>query len=268
MTDTTEKRELYRFAEGEILGEGGDPGIVTLLTSADEDTDYDGDIYVATPMGRSDVESKDKMPRSSLEISFDINNALARRWLTDRVEAQVTVTVFEMHNQSDSDTNILWKGRMVKVQPVGSQIKIVFESVFTSLRRPGLKARFLRSCRHSLYGRGCNLNRFDFQESGTITAISGSTITVPAADAFPDGYFTTGMLEAPDGSLRFIQNHVGSQITLIRSMQVLEVTDAVFLYPGCFRDRTTCNDKFNNLPNYGGFDWIPLRNPIDGSSIV
>jgi len=42
----------------------------------------------------------------------------------------------------------------------------------------------------------------------------------------------------------------------------------VTLYPGCPRDRQTCNDRFNNLENYGGFDWIPSRNPFNGSSIV
>jgi hypothetical protein len=40
------------------------------------------------------------------------------------------------------------------------------------------------------------------------------------------------------------------------------------LYPGCDHLKATCLAKFDNLPNYGGFPYIPARNPLDGRSIV
>jgi hypothetical protein len=42
----------------------------------------------------------------------------------------------------------------------------------------------------------------------------------------------------------------------------------VKIYPGCDRTKETCNDKFSNILNYGGFAWIPAKSPFDGSSIV
>jgi len=42
----------------------------------------------------------------------------------------------------------------------------------------------------------------------------------------------------------------------------------VKIYPGCDRVRATCESKFDNLDNFGGFPWIPTKNPFGGSSIV
>ncbi|MCP3868314.1 MAG: hypothetical protein GY703_09520, partial [Gammaproteobacteria bacterium] len=42
---------------------------------------------------------------------------------------------------------------------------------------------------------------------------------------------------------------------------------AITLYPGCAHNPTACA-AFGNLDNYGGFWWIPGKNPMGGSSIV
>ncbi|MDG4870579.1 phage BR0599 family protein, partial [Guyparkeria sp. 1SP6A2] len=48
----------------------------------------------------------------------------------------------------------------------------------------------------------------------------------------------------------------------------LEVGQEIEVYPGCDRTAATCNAKFNNLLNYGGFDFIPPKGPFEGTSIV
>lgn len=270
------KRELYRIVEGSQ---------VWTLTSASEAISYNGDTFEPATIGRSEAEVKNELTKANIEVKFDLDNPIARRWMTDRVDSVVTLTLFEEDETSPGTFDATWKGRLASHKPGISDIVLVFESIFTSLRRTGLRARFLRTCRHSLYGRGCLLNMEDFLTTGFVTGITGLVVTVPEADALPDGFFNTGIIEAPDGSMRFITNHVGSQLTLFRRFESLErvFTDlhgwgnnwgnywsgpGVSLYPGCDRTRQTCNDKFNNLPRYGGFDWIPLRNPYDGSSIV
>jgi uncharacterized phage protein (TIGR02218 family) len=119
-----------------------------------------------------------------------------------------------------------------------------------------------------LYQRGCRLNRASFAAAGTVSAVSGYTVTVSAASAQPDGFYLGGMIEDGAGVLRMIVNHVGSVLTLWRPIPGLEVTDAVTIYPGCDRSLATCISKFDNRPNFGGFPWMPQKNPMGGSSII
>lgn len=265
-------KELYRFVEGSN---------VWTLTSADADEIYNGETYVSTAIGRTEAESKNELSRANIEVSFDIDNQVARRWLKSIIDEVVTLAVF---SKDGGDVNIIWKGRLSAVKPNLSEIVLVFESVFTSLRRHGLRARYQRNCPHVLYGRGCKLDKEDFAVSGLVTLASANVVKMPVAATYPDGYFTAGMVEAPDGSLRFITNHAGDTLTLIRSLDPLNeafnsagygMSYGVYyggvsarIFPGCDRTKETCKNKFNNLPDYGGFPFIPLKNPFGGGSIV
>lgn len=255
-------KELYRFVEGLS---------VWTVTSSDMPEVYDGETYVPITIGRSEVESKNELSRANVQVSVDLDNEMGRRWMRGILDEVVGLTIL---SKDGDDVSVVWKGRLSSVRPEGAQISLVFESVFTSLRRPGLRARYQRSCPHVLYGRGCNLDKNDWASSGTIINVQSTTVIMPEASLRPDGYYTAGMIEAPDGSLRFIVRHIGSSLVLIRPLANLDESFAnnggitARIFPGCNRTKETCQSKFNNLPNYGGFPFIPLRNPFDGSSII
>ena len=96
----------------------------------------------------------------------------------------------------------------------------------------------------------------------------------PAAATKPNGFYIGGMLRSPNGVLSYVVDHVGAVFTLQRlSFSLQQEIDEGFpfnvkLYPGCDHSRDTCWDKFSNGLNYGGFDFIPVKNPTGGSSIV
>lgn len=256
--------------------------LVWTFTSAPFPVEFAGEVFEPAAISHGEVESKEDIARANLEVNFDINNPAARRWMKDSVEAIVGLTVWQQ--DEDGETYVVWKGRLAGTRPSGSQIRLSFDSIFTSLSRPGLGARYQRMCRHALYGRGCRLSKATYAATGRPTAVVGSVVTVPEAAGYPNGYFSMGMLETPDGALRFIVNHTGNKLTLMRPMESLGQLFAnqgyglnygliygglqLKMYPGCNRSRATCNAKFNNLENYGGFDWIPTKNPFGGGSIV
>lgn len=256
------KLELFRFVEGNTV-----INLTNLDTSYTYDSGFGDEVYVPSTVKRTEIESKNEINKQSIDLSFSLDDPIARHWMVDNVDTIVTLTVFEVDGV---DVNVAWKGRMSSVKPSVSEIGISFESIFTSLRRPGLRARYLRTCRFTLYRRGCGLDKSGFAVPGVAGATEdGVTIGVSAASAFPDGYFTAGMIAAPDGTLRFITSHVGDTLLLMRRFPALEAGGVIVtLYPGCDRARQTCDTKFNNLLNYGGFDWIPTRNPFNGSSII
>lgn len=265
-------KELYRFVEGSS---------VWTVTSADSSEVYNGETYVPVTIGRSEAESKNELSRANLQITVDLDNEMGRRWLRSFLDEVITLSIF---TKDGDDVGIVWKGRLSAIKPDNSSIVLVFESVFTSLRRPGLRARYQRSCPHTLYGRGCNLDKDDFAITGLVASVESNIVRMAVASGYPDGYFSAGMIEAPDGSLRFITDHKGDTLTLIRSLDPL--TNAFLsagygmsyggyyggisarIFPGCDRTKEVCRNKFDNLPHYGGFPYIPLKNPFGGGSIV
>lgn len=258
----TQPIDLYRIVMG--------PNVWTLTSAPDQV--YNSETYVKTALKRNGIEQKNEISKASLEVTIPIDHPIALNLLTSYSEEVMTVTIF---TKIDGDVETSWKGRLASIKPADAEFTLNFESVFTSLRRPGLRARFQRSCRHALYGRGCTLDYTDFGSAGTISAIVGTTLTIPEAALQTSGYFIGGMVAASDGALSYIINHVGDQVTLQRvnysiltDFALTGVGTAITLFPGCDHLRATCITKFNNLLNYGGFDWIPDKNPMGGSSIV
>lgn len=255
--------------------------LVWTLTSADTDETHNGETYISTAIGRNEVESKNELSRANLTVTVSLDNPMGRRWLRNTGDSVVTLNVFV---KNEFETIVAWKGRLASVKPNEKSIELVFESIFTSLRRPGLRQRYQRTCPHVLYGAGCTLDKEDFAVSGEVTNVAGTVVTMPIAATYPNGFFNAGMIEAPDGTLRFVTSHVGQTLTLIRPLESLSEFFAkngygegygygygglvVRIFPGCDRIKETCKNKFNNLNNFGGFPFIPLKNPFGGSSIV
>lgn len=245
------------------------------FTSSDQNQTYDSgfgeEVYVKTPISRTQIEQKKEITKASVTVEIPIDHEFSIFILTRYSEQLISLTIFKSEN---GVTTVFWKGRLASVQPSKSSISLIFESIFTSLRRPGLRATFQRNCRFALYGKGCNLNPEDFALTGTLSSINSNILTVPEAATRPDGYFTGGMISASDGSFSWITRHSGNQLTLQRvGISLIEAfaetgsSTVVTIYPGCDHSRLTCHGKFNNVINYGGFDWIPNKNPMGGSAI-
>lgn len=271
----------------EQSAQGGKPVLLFLFvqgvlewryTSTAFPVTYGGHEWTPTPITPGNVTQSGDLTKDTLSLKFPRGHEFARQFLGYTPDLVTTVTVFRGHlNDPDGQFVAYWKGRVASFKAAtGGGLSVECEPIFTSLRRPGLRARWQRSCRFALYHRGCRLNAEDFGTDGICTVADGANITVPEAAALPDGWLVGGMLKSPDGVLRYIVTHSGDSIGLIRPVESMNalVNDpdagpvAVRLYPGCDHTRDTCKNKFNNLGNFGGFPWIPTKNPFGGSSIV
>lgn len=229
--------------------------------------------WTPAAISHSEVTQSSEINRDALSLTFPRTNEFARQFLTDLIDVVTTVTIWRGH-PDDGEYVAYWKGRVAAATASGQTIRVECESVFTSLRRPGLRARYQRTCRHSLYGRGCNLDIALFATATTASAISasGTVITVAAASSQADGWWFGGILKYGN-AMRMIVAHAGTSITISRPIDGLaaDIADggaSVSIHPGCNRSMQICAEKFNNLDNYGGFPWIPTKNPMGGSSIV
>lgn len=267
------RRELFRFVEGSVINTqtSGNAPVVYDAGSGDE-------TYEPRTLKRAVVEVKNELTKASLEITMSLDNPFAQRHLSTTVDSVVTLTIFQ---QTDATTNVVWKGRMIKVKPEGKSIKFVFESIFTSLRRFGLRARYQKACRHTIYqgtpGVGCGVDKATFAYEDDVASLDGVTLTMTDLSLFPDGRFSGGMIETLDDNVfRFVVAHTGNVLTLSRPYDHLQqlVDDAspalvaIKVYPACRNNMDDCLNLFDNLDNYGGFPWIPSRNPMGGESVT
>ena len=269
---------LYQFVEGDQVWRF--TSRATDWTSAA--SEGDAITWEAAAISHGDVVQTSEIERGRLELTWPLSHPFARRFLAPLGNVPVTLTIFRGHEQVLGETVANWKGRVVGAEVEGVRILLNCESVFSTLRRAGVRAKYQRLCRHALYGRGCGLDIGFHWQTGTVTTASGNALTIPEASGQPDGWFRGGVLKF-GAQLGFVTDHVGTTLTLSRPMP--EVAAALAtpevdpesgdpipvvadIAPGCDLRAATCAAKFGNLANFGGFPEIPGRNPFGGSSIV
>ena len=236
----------------------------------------------AAAVAHGDVVQTSEIERGRLELTWPLSHPFARRFLAPIGNTPMTLTIFRGHEQVLGETVAHWKGRVVGAEVEGQRIILQVESVFSTLRRAGVRAKYQSLCRHALYGRGCGLDIALQWQSDVITSVAVNAVIIPQAAEMPDGWFRGGVLRFGT-ELGFITNHASATLTLSRPMPELAAAIATpeldpdtgeplpvlaDIAPGCDLRAATCAAKFGNLANFGGFPEIPGRNPFGGSSIV
>ncbi len=78
-------------------------------------------------------------------------------------------------------------------------------------------------------------------------------------------HFVGGFCRFPAGSLddaRLILAQSGDVLTLLIPFAENVLGSNIDLFAGCDRSLDTCDSKFAAVPNYGGFPFVPRKNPF------
>lgn len=244
-------------------------------TSYDEDISYNGRTYVSIPIRRSQPELSQEYEAQTLTIDVHRDNPLAKLWSAATPPRIVWVAIERYHsNDSAGDTIVFWQGRVRGVVWRGNTATIECYPLNTAFDKNGLKLWYGAPCQHMLYDTNtCKVPATSFRSEATVTQISGFNITspqfglLPNGDPVPSGWWVGGFVSAPDGSLRFITDHSGTGSTVVTLAVPFDSTsvavgDTVEIFAGCDRKYTTCKNKFGNLTNFGGWPFVPAKNPF------
>ena len=257
--------ELYEFRYGDSEDE------TIRLTSADVDLSREGHVYTSIAMDRDSFED-DGNPDDSQQLNIRIarNNPLAEVIRAKALDKAITVKIRVTHAEDPAEQVMaLWSGRVTGVAWEFPKMVVGCERMSTSLKRTGCRARYQRQCRYVHFLAGCNLDRTAYEVTGVVSGVyqNGLELMIPEIEGKPDNYFTGGVIEVA-GTMRYILSTTISYVSINRRILGLTEGMAVKVYPGCDRSAQTCLDKFNNIENYGGFDYIPIKGPFEGNSIV
>lgn len=223
--------------------------------------------YTSANIERSAISSTEEKARNSLTLTVPRTFAIAELFRVSPPSDTVNVTLRRVHRGDTASVVVAWMGRVLSCQFNGAKATLQCEPISVSLRRSGLRRIYGRACPHVLYGTACGLNKSDFDHATTVSSISGLTLTVGSIGAYSyAGGFVEWVNDAGNTERRFIESHVGTALTLMQAFAGIANTDAVTIYPGCDHTLAAC-DAFGNVLNYGGWPWIPNKNPWAGDPV-
>lgn len=249
---------------------------------------YDGTYYRYTPnyggvlnavgynwdyanIAIGDIISTSDIHKNNIDIEMTIDHSFSQIFILNRQESITGLTIYRGYEKNPAnDWNTVWKGRVSGYDIRGNKIVFVCESIFTSMKRPGIRGKMSKHCRHVHYGRGCNLDPDDplnyTEDIVSDISADGLTLTIDAAALQSDGFYRAGMVRAGDGIYRFIRSHNGDQITISNPHVGFISSDTVRLLRGCDRTIDVCDEQ-GNLENHGGFPYTPDVNPLGGTRL-
>lgn len=257
-------KDLYRVVEGTVI---------TTFTSSNEAEVYNGETYLPKICGRGAIQNSSSIIKSTVDLKMPLKDPLAVHFMGSSVDTLVRLDIYT--KDEDGTVRALFRGRFTTSSPTDTELKMTFNSIFSSQRKVGVRPVFQRSCRHVVYDSGCTLS-FDLKKVAlVITAVAsdGITLTVPGLAAYPSGQFNAGVIQLSDGSFRYVASHVGTTVVLVRSAPIIleEYAAAghvnINMAPGCNQSTSWCSQVFGNILNHGGFPYIPVDNPTQSAVV-
>ncbi len=269
--------ELYRFTNLEETFR---------YTSGQEEVLFDGSTYVPTEISRTSSGKEDINTRATLVLKLPNTDPLVRRYVIGLPATPDKVVVYRQHSTDGGspETVILFSGQIENVGFTGNEAKVNVVSTVNFLGKPMPRQTMRSMCNHILFDTRCKAAEANFSMIVTVTAIStdGLTITVNggidtivdtglqlsaqiAADA---AYFNGGVLSRSNLEQRSILSTVdlGGNVvdfSMLIGYQSLSVGGTLLLLAGCDHNFSTCRVKFSNHQQYGGFPYVPRKNPFD-----
>lgn len=247
------------------------------LTATIDATDYDfkhprGGISI----GNDPVESPDA-GRTGIEIVVSPLNPIIRAHRSFPPPGNIELTIYRQ-NELDGEAFQIWKGTVVET-PIVHEVSEQGESLSYGIIRcqhiaeliagsEGLTEKWAPTCPFMTYHFPCPAQLNNHTTAVAVSAIDTDNFTVTVTGITQiDGWFNAGVLQAPNGDMRFILEHVGGVLTLQQNFAstTLKVGDAAVLIDGDDHLYATCRDKFGtetgNGAAFGGNHLQANRNP-------
>lgn len=265
--------ELYRFSNASAE--------TFFYTSGQQAVTYDNETYEPLPIRRTRSEiGETGGDAGGLTIAMPIGNEFAQRYSVSVPPARDNLTIFRFHTTDVAvEVVTIFEGYVASVAVQGDESLVKARPTNALLDRTMPRRTFQGPCPHVLYDRGCKVSDLDpsFRFAVSVDAISSDGLTVTVSGTGISGmaadFFHAGFLRRATVEHRMVLASVDLtgdvlELSVLLPFQVLSVGDALELYAGCDHSLATCASKFNNAVNYGGFPFVPTRNPFETGIVI
>lgn len=219
--------------------------------------------------------------RRPLTVMLTTQDVHLRRFFATASATRISIAIFRLNSTKlltgetlvwGADTVLLNSGVVGKVSFSGQQIAAELAPEPYGQNQAIPRYFFSRTCNHKLYDSAtCKVDPTPYTYAATISEISAVqriiTLSITPPGAVAD-YFRAGtFLHVPTGQRFGIDWSDGGgtagkvRVRLKYWSPDFIAGESVIVRAGCRHDTSDCTSKFSNLANFGGFPYIPDRNP-------
>lgn len=261
-------------------------GTVLRYTSADVDITYSGNTYLAGRSSNAPTFQRGKTRTSiglssdDLEVDILFDSATRINSLTpasfvafggfDNCTIQVDKALApDWTNPVVNGVVNLFFGIVAESKIRTGRVELTVNSPLRILNNQFPRNYFLPGCNHSLFDTGCALSKATYAFAGTVSGSPTRTVFASNATAADDYYalgyvvWTSGANAGITSPIKSYSNASGTFTTIYPLAQAPAAGDTFTAYPGCDKQRATCDTKFGNLAHFRGFPFVPTPEMIE-----
>lgn len=241
------------------------------LTSYWETINSGGNDFAPAPINHGSLTrtTKADAEQVTLEAVYEADGPLAQ-FLPNALPVPLQVVIYAATLAHPDDVYPVFSGLVDDPQINGHKISARCQSYLDAMTRKVPSMQIQGRCPYQTYdGATCKLDKGDWGQTGEILSINGRVIQVAPEEVLDDDWFGWGWVEFGSGAtyevrtimmdLRLAPSN-NRELTLNAPLNHATVGANIALYPGDDHRLETCENKFNNLVNFGGIPWVPGDN--------
>ena len=228
--------------------------------------------YLPSVITRGRIQQNDEIKGATMEIGMDRTNALVTSITEDPDSLPITLTLYQRHIGDEAFSPIIkFIGQLVSFSWVDGQAALQIASLENMFTREIPRVSVQKACPFMLYDGNCRALVETHTHTGEVLLMdvndprlmviqnidggASDMLILPGETTFELGVLKKG------NARRFIARMSGNVILLLTPLSGLENGDSIVLIKGCNRLADVCEDRFDNLENFGGFPNLPTQNP-------
>lgn len=241
-------------------------GAVKGFTTHDRDLVLGGVTYKAdSAFTPSALQSSSGLATDNLEITGILDSSeIAAGDIEDGLYDHARIDIYAC-NWADltQGTVQLRRGWLGEVALSGGRYTAEMRGLHDLLQRP-VGNYYTAECRFDLGDSNCTINVAALTVTGAVTAVTDNANFADTSRSESTGLFNYGKLTwtggANAGASMEVKNWDNPTLTFtlwLPMANAIQIGDTYSVYPGCDKRFTTCQAKFNNIANFGGFPYVP-----------
>lgn len=265
--DLGEPVSLYKFIYGPK------PEDFFGYTDAEQRLRLDDEFYRPNTIARDEITTSGTTDKTTMEISVTSDDPVAEMFRVYPPGYPVAVFIWQGHIGAD-DFALQWSGRVLSVARDGQGgASLTCEPASVSMQRIGLRRHYQYMCMHPLYGAQCRADKAAATTVVVPESVSGRQVTL-AGNLANSAQYAGGIAEwvNEDGLTEYrtilAVDDLGGNTRLTLSGLARDIVPGTEIRAskGCNRTMSHCGSIHNNIPNFGGFPYIPTKNPLGRST--